>query len=132
MKQNTVLRVLPYQHPPLCQLWSLPVTPSLCLFLDQTNFIQVSLIIFSFHARNKPCYPPCLEHPPTFQTILFFISALISVSLLQVGAMTSRLNPSLRWWFEKRKCFILNRQKRPEVVQLTVTCALDQVSDTDT
>lgn len=64
-------------HPvakPVC----LPVTPRLCLFLGQTNFFQVPLIIFSFHAKNKPCYPLCLEHPPTSQTILFFISALIS------------------------------------------------------
>ena len=73
-------QVLPYQHHPPAKPVCLLVTPSLCLFLGQTNFFQVPLIIFAFHAKNKPCYPLCLEHPPTFQTILFFISALISKS----------------------------------------------------
>lgn len=62
----TVLKVTLYQHTPPAKPACLPVTPSLCLFLGQTNFFQDPLIIFSFHAKYKPCYPLCLEHPPTF------------------------------------------------------------------
>lgn len=55
-----------------------PAAPGLRLFLGGAHFSQVSLIIFSLLARNKPCYPLCLEHPPTSQAVLLCLSASVS------------------------------------------------------
>lgn len=76
----TVFRIMLYPHTPFAKPMCLLDTPRLCLFLGQTNSFQIPSIFFSFCAKYKPCYPLCLEHPPTCQTILFFISALISKS----------------------------------------------------
>lgn len=62
---DTLPKVMLHQHPPpLCLRVCLLLSD--CLFLGQTDFFQDPLIIFSFRAKYKPCYPLCLEHPPTF------------------------------------------------------------------